>query len=177
MVHLQAGETNVHGIVQEAGREHGYAQSFDHELGPRHQEHIQKRTVEELLDSPVQQIAEVSLDLAAVITEEHVEVVREVVLHQNVAIPVASAAGVCCGVAGDEKAVSERLASTWISFAVSPRTSWNTLVWNCIESTRKPRTRVSAAMLEGHTRAIVRESHSSTLNLPLAPRDTSGSLR
>ena len=29
-------------------------------------------------------------------------------------------------------------------------------------------------MLERHTRVIVRESHSNTLNLPLAPGDTSG---
>ena len=57
--------------------------------------------------------------------------------------------------------------------ALSQRISHNS-AQNCFESTCKPKPRVSAAMLERHTRVIVRDSHSSTLNWPLAHRETSG---
>ena len=58
--------------------------------------------------------------------------------------------------------------------AFSARIAPNKSGWNCIESTCRPKSRVSAAMFERHTCVIVRESHSSKSNLPLAPRDTSG---
>ena len=51
--------------------------------------------------------------------------------------------------------------------ALSPRISLTQSPWNCIVSTCTPRPRVSSAILERHTRVIVRESQSSTMNLPL----------